>query len=198
MNYHKIYNQLVEHCNKREEINGYTEMHHIIPRCLGGTDEGSNLVRMTAREHFVAHELLVKMYPLEYKLAFAFVSMCKPCKNLKGRKSTLYHWHRVRVSEAAKEYRKKQLADPEFMERWRKSMDNQKGKTGTETQKKAVSESNKKRWENRELELERMKRARENGMGQYIRKEHTCPHCNHTGKSPNIFRYHFTHCPNKL
>lgn len=37
-------------------------MHHIIPKCLNGTDESSNLTRLTAREHYIAHLLLVKIH----------------------------------------------------------------------------------------------------------------------------------------
>ncbi len=39
----------------------YYEKHHIIPKSLGGSDEPTNLVRLTAREHFLAHWLLTKM-----------------------------------------------------------------------------------------------------------------------------------------
>lgn len=39
----------------------YTEKHHIIPKSLGGSNESSNLVSLTAREHFVCHMLLTKM-----------------------------------------------------------------------------------------------------------------------------------------
>jgi hypothetical protein len=41
---------------------GYTERHHIQPKCLGGTDDHKNLVRLTAREHFVVHHLLTKIH----------------------------------------------------------------------------------------------------------------------------------------
>lgn len=40
---------------------GYTEKHHIVPRTLGGTNIKSNIVALTAREHFVCHLLLTKM-----------------------------------------------------------------------------------------------------------------------------------------
>lgn len=42
-------------------FDGYTETHHIIPRSLGGNDKSKNLAKLTAREHFVCHKLLVKM-----------------------------------------------------------------------------------------------------------------------------------------
>jgi hypothetical protein len=42
-------------------ISGYTEKHHIIPKSLGGSNKKDNLVRLTAREHFICHWLLTKM-----------------------------------------------------------------------------------------------------------------------------------------
>lgn len=42
---------------------------------MGGTDEESNLVSLTAREHFICHKLLTKVYPHEPKLIHAFWAM---------------------------------------------------------------------------------------------------------------------------
>ncbi len=42
-------------------LNCYNERHHIIPKSLGGSNDSSNLVSLTAREHFVCHMLLTKM-----------------------------------------------------------------------------------------------------------------------------------------
>lgn len=39
----------------------YYERHHILPRSLGGNNSKTNLVYLTAREHFVVHLLLVRM-----------------------------------------------------------------------------------------------------------------------------------------
>lgn len=41
--------------------NGYTESHHIVPKSLGGTNNKDNLVRLTAREHYICHLLLTRM-----------------------------------------------------------------------------------------------------------------------------------------
>lgn len=58
--YSKYYHALCEKARARGPIDGYTEKHHIIPRSLGGSSDRSNLVTFTAREHYIAHMLLVK------------------------------------------------------------------------------------------------------------------------------------------
>ena len=58
--YTKIYNQIIERARHRQ-IQGYAERHHIIPKCLGGSDDNTNLVNLTPREHFICHLLLTKM-----------------------------------------------------------------------------------------------------------------------------------------
>ena len=62
MNYEKLYNNLVDNALSRETTDGYTENHHIRPRCIGGKDVKSNMVTFTAREHFIAHWLLTKVF----------------------------------------------------------------------------------------------------------------------------------------
>jgi hypothetical protein len=61
MNYVHIYDKLITKRILDTPI-GYVERHHIIPRCMGGVDDRSNLVKLTPREHFIAHQLLSKMY----------------------------------------------------------------------------------------------------------------------------------------
>ena len=40
----------------------YTEVHHIVPRHCGGTDDSANLVTLTYRQHILAHLLLYRKY----------------------------------------------------------------------------------------------------------------------------------------
>lgn len=86
MNYEKIYNQLVDKCKPRgldkKSVDYYTEIHHIVARCLGGGNEESNLVMFSAREHFVAHLLLWKANPEHKGLAVAVMLMADT-KNFK-------------------------------------------------------------------------------------------------------------------
>ena len=41
----------------------YKERHHITPKCLGGTNDEENLIDLYAREHYIAHKLLVQDNP---------------------------------------------------------------------------------------------------------------------------------------
>lgn len=43
-------------------IDDYTENHHILPESLGGQDTPDNITILTAREHFICHWLLTKIY----------------------------------------------------------------------------------------------------------------------------------------
>ena len=59
------YNELINEarCMKLEKTKEvYTEVHHILPRSLGGTDNSDNLVRMLGRKHFETHWLQVMMW----------------------------------------------------------------------------------------------------------------------------------------
>ena len=74
MNYQKIYNQIIKKAKTRQNT-GYIEKHHIIPKCLGGSNKKENLVELTAREHFLCHMLLCEIYPNENKLKYALYLM---------------------------------------------------------------------------------------------------------------------------
>lgn len=58
--YTKIYYQIIERARTRN-LTEYGEHHHIIPKSLKGPDETFNIVKLTAREHFICHWLLTKM-----------------------------------------------------------------------------------------------------------------------------------------
>lgn len=66
MNYLRSYNLLICKAQKEErrksKLGIYYERHHIVPRSLDGTNESTNLVLLTAKEHYVAHHLLWKAY----------------------------------------------------------------------------------------------------------------------------------------
>ena len=53
----------------------YHECHHIVPKCMGGTNDEENLIDLFAREHFEAHRLLALENPNVRGLQFAWWNM---------------------------------------------------------------------------------------------------------------------------
>ena len=68
---------------------------------MGGTDDPENLVNLTPEEHYVAHQLLVKMYPNEGKLVYA-VNMMTVEGLGQDRPNKRYGWIRRRYSAECK------------------------------------------------------------------------------------------------
>lgn len=102
MNYKKIYDSLIDRAKNRERVEGiYYENHHIIPKCIGGTDSYENKVLLTAREHFLCHWLLTKLYS-DPKLVFAWNSFCMNTYNGDRPTSHLYEHARIKYVELMK------------------------------------------------------------------------------------------------
>jgi hypothetical protein len=57
--YYRYYTKICERAKTRR-LEGYGENHHILPKSLGGLNEKTNIVRLTAREHYIAHLCLVR------------------------------------------------------------------------------------------------------------------------------------------
>lgn len=77
---------------------GY-EKHHILPRSLGGSDDETNLVYLTYREHYIAHRMLFNIYPRNYSVAQAYVLMGKYTTEDVKFRSKSYAKARQRISE---------------------------------------------------------------------------------------------------
>lgn len=69
--YTEWYNSIIQHARDRVKFDGYGERHHVIPKSLGGSNDPTNLVLLTAREHFICHLLLVKMTTGDHKRRMA-------------------------------------------------------------------------------------------------------------------------------
>lgn len=78
---------------------GYTERHHILPRAMGGTNQLSNLVDLTARQHFICHLLLTKMSDNK-RMALALSRMMGGGKRYTPRSSKIYEMCKRKASEA--------------------------------------------------------------------------------------------------
>ena len=100
--YSRLYHRIIASAQNRDVPEGYYERHHITPRSLGGTDSKSNLVEVTAREHFILHYLLTKFTegPDFRKMVNAFNMMnCSSDGQHRYMNSRLYDANRKHMSE---------------------------------------------------------------------------------------------------
>jgi hypothetical protein len=98
MDYKKHYDKLINRAKSRI-LEGYSESHHIIPRSISGNDSKENLVYLTPEEHYLAHQLLTKLYPMNRDLIFA-AQMMTNCSNGKRSNNKLFGWIKRKMSEA--------------------------------------------------------------------------------------------------
>ena len=94
MDYKKHYDFLISTRKSRLLLDTvYYERHHILPKCLGGSDEEDNLVYLTPEEHYTAHLLLARIHNID-KLWYACQMMST---NLPRRNNKMYGWLRRRI-----------------------------------------------------------------------------------------------------
>jgi hypothetical protein len=95
--YTKWYFNIINHAkNCTLSDSSYYEIHHIIPKSLNGSNRRTNLVKLTAREHFIVHLLLIKMVEIKdvYKMVHAIIRF-----TLKVSSSRQYELLRIFVSK---------------------------------------------------------------------------------------------------
>jgi hypothetical protein len=109
MNYKKHYDKLIERSRNRI-LEGYVEKHHILPKCLGGTDEKCNIAVLTPEEHFLAHQLLIKLYPGNRDLVYAVQLMTTHQTNARIN-NKLFGWLRKQMAIAMSTQTKKWLLE---------------------------------------------------------------------------------------
>ena len=97
MNYKTVYNQIIEYRKNILPV-GYAEKHHIIPKCMGGSNSKDNLVYLTAREHYICHKLLTKFVDLQFKpkMIYAWHRMSTSNKNDRNLRITSHDYESMR------------------------------------------------------------------------------------------------------
>lgn len=104
--YSRIYDLMIAKCKARgwtkKTAPCYTEKHHIMPRSFGGSNEEENLVVFTAREHFISHKLLVKMYSGKWKSKMVYaIHLMMTVDNEDGKhhlKITSHDYERIKAA----------------------------------------------------------------------------------------------------
>ena len=127
MNYQYIYNNLINNAltmGRAKKTNDGLDRHHIIPKSLGGSNDKSNLVLLTGKEHYLAHKLLVKMHigADRKKMIYALWWMSKT-------KITGKHSNKTRITSRDYEHSRKLFiesnvnGDPIRKEKFKKKQD---------------------------------------------------------------------------
>lgn len=110
MNYQKVYNQIIDRAKNQNRVYGkgvYYERHHITPKCIGGEGKTSqwkthsNIVLLSAKEHFICHRLLCEVYPNSPKLKFALWAMSNQITESRGYKVGAKCYERLRQEHIA-------------------------------------------------------------------------------------------------
>lgn len=152
MDYEKTYNKLIA-AARAQQIDGYYETHHIVPKAEGGSDDKTNLVKLTARQHYVAHLLLAKIYD-DCAMHCAIVAMQAKTKSMNRNfrfNSRLYEKLKLKRAEFMSKKMKGRKRTEAFKQHMRIAMKGKnkgkipwnKGKKTDEATKKKISESTK-------------------------------------------------------
>jgi hypothetical protein len=161
MNHIKIYDSIIKKAkdNNRIKLKANNpdyicyEKHHILPKCLGGKNEGYNIVLLTPKEHFICHKLLTYIYKDNHKIICAFFMLVHRHSKLK-----------YKISSRDYEYLKKifSISISQHMKEWH-------SKIGfSELTRKKLSENNKNKkhvvrpWKHSEQGLKNIQNAMKN------------------------------------
>jgi len=131
MNYKYLYKNLIKSRKNRQKIDGeYYEKHHIIPKCIGGTNSPNNIVYLTGREHYVAHWLLYRIRPHSTGISLAFWKMSIPNVKKVKRKynvtSRAYQEAKKAMAEANRKLNLGKKVKPEHLVKWTRNKNNSK------------------------------------------------------------------------
>lgn len=146
MDYRKHYDSLMKKARERDwRLLPYFERHHIVPRSEGGGNEDTNLIKLTAREHFLAHWFLYREDPSIKSRVFSFWRMCNgrgstPPEHWLTISSRCYEEARKAHSEAISKALKGKKKTPEHV---KKVADKIRGLKRTEEQKAKLRKPHK-------------------------------------------------------
>ncbi len=114
---------------------------------MGGTDDKDNLVALTAREHYVAHQLLYKLNPHSIGLRFSLVAMI-PSPH--GRRTNrLYAWMRKPIAAALSKVHKGRIKSDRERANISAARRGVPPRTFSEQARKNMAEARKKTWAER-------------------------------------------------
>lgn len=159
--------------------------HHIVPRHAGGTDDPSNLVKLTIEEHSEAHRELYEKYGRwqDYTAWRALSGMITSEEAIlesishKGERNPMYGKNHT-------EETKKRISDNIRERQW------WVGRSHTEETKSKISDAQRCSWEGNESRREHISKLRKGVKRPTVE----CPHCSKVGGVGVMKRWHFDNC----
>ena len=212
------YHSIIEAAKTRHIEKPY-ERHHIIPRCMNGTDTAENIVKLTPREHFICHMLLVKMVDSTYKSKLAYASW-QQSRSFKysgkvtskiydmikrelsstyiGRKRAPFSDEWIENMRIGAKNRKKIEYSSERLDHIRKLGESSKGKQLSQEHRDKIGNSVRGKSYEERYGKDTAKELREIRRQQQLDKPIvTCPHCGKQGKGSGMWTWHFDKCKDK-
>ncbi len=205
MDYQRIYESIISSARGRV-LTSYTERHHIVPKSMGGRDAETNIVRLTAREHYMAHWLLYKIHNTR-SMSAAWHMMTVGGK---GRRYTSHSFKYNREanaktmsesmkgnkqSEATIEKRAAKLRGVPLSQSHKDSI--RDGLKGSKQSPTTLEKLSKIRAGKRMSADTKRKISEANKGMKIIYSEVKCPHCDKIGRGGAMKRYHFDNCKDK-
>jgi hypothetical protein len=162
MNYQVHYDRLVARAQARMySPDVYVERHHILPRCMGGTDNPLNIVKLPPEEHVTAHRLLCRIHPTVADLALAVTYLCRARIGREARR--VYAMDRARHIQTMKKPRDRVTCQ--------KIKDTLTGAKHTEERRRNISASRKGKPGHKHTK-ESIERIRQSNSGRIVTAEH--------------------------
>jgi hypothetical protein len=201
--YTKWYNAIISAAQQRD-TEGYVERHHIVPKSLGGSNDESNLVRLTAREHYICHLLLTKMLrsPEVHSMINAIWRMANSSKfqlagyRISSRRYEILRKARknVHMSSEAKakmSATKKKANHPT----WNKGIPRTDEEKALMSERRLATAALVGAWnKNRSHSQSTLDKITERAKNRPIL---TCPHCDKNATGANFSRWHGDNCKAK-
>lgn len=207
MNYKRIHDLIIKRGQQRSLIpeTGF-EIHHIIMKSLGGSNNKINLVKLTIKEHRLIHELLYKInpckqtaaalhfvnYSLRYNKNFNNKTYEKArlimAKNMKGINNPFY----------GKKHTKETKLKISLILKYNE-FNGMYGKQHTEESKRKMSINRIGKYSSHlkgKQQTNEMKLRISNTLKNKPPLE--CPHCLKVGKGVGMYKFHFKNCKQKV
>lgn len=195
------YYQIINNAKQRILESG-KHKHHIVPKCMGGSNHPDNLVDLTYREHFICHRLLIKMVDSKFKskMIYAAWQQSRSAK-FKGIRITSRTFEKLKEELSQSYTGRKRMS---FSEEWKNNMSESK-------------KGSKNHMFNQHHSSETLEKMSANRIGKcvaednpFFNKTHSpevianiiksnttfyvCTHCSKSGKSNSMKRWHFDNC----